>query len=184
MGRPKLLLDWRGRPLVHHATEIAVESGASPVIVVTGPRDAEMRAILADLPVTVAHNPDYAEGMSTSLRTGIQHLPTDVEGTLIMLGDQPLLTPAILGALMLALAEPGRLIVQPRYAGVPGNPVGFARTLFADLCIQRGDQGARDLIRTRRTDVYYVDFESAQPQLDVDTPEDYAAIVASEGQAQ
>jgi molybdenum cofactor cytidylyltransferase len=176
MGQPKLLLEWQGKTLVRRAVETAIESGASPVILVTGPRDQEMRRDVSDLPVTVAHNPEYAQGMSTSLRTGIATLPDTADGAIIMLSDQPLLSSDVLARLATALAQPGALIVQPRYGGTPGNPVGFTRALFPELMSQQGDQGARELIRARHGEIRYVDFEDAALQRDIDTPEDFEAL--------
>ena len=75
MGQPKLLLEWQGQTLVRRAAEVAVASGATPVVLVTGPRDAEMRTELADLQVDVVHNPAYAQGMSTSLRAHAEATP-------------------------------------------------------------------------------------------------------------
>lgn len=176
MGQPKLLLEWQGKTLVRRAAETALESGASPIVVVTGPRDQEMRRELAGLRVTVEHNPEYARGMSTSLRTGVAALPETVAGAIIMLSDQPLLSSDVLAKLAAALAQPDVLIVQLRYGGSPGNPVGFARALFPELQSQQGDQGARELVRARRADIRYVDFEDVALQRDIDTPEDFEAL--------
>jgi molybdenum cofactor cytidylyltransferase len=148
------------------------------VVVVSGPRDTEMRAELADLPVLVVHNPEYASGMSTSLRAGVAALPDSARGAIIMLGDQPLLSSLVLCDLATELEAPDALIVQPRYGGTPGNPVGFSRSLFPELQMQQGDQGARDLVRARRTEVRYVDFGDASLQCDIDTPEDFEALTA------
>lgn len=179
MGQPKLLLEWQGKTLVRRAAETALNSGASPVVLVTGPRDAEMRSELADLPMTLVHNPAYADGMSTSLRTGIAALPDSTKGVIVMLSDQPLLSDNVVKALISALAEPEAVIVQPRYGGAPGNPVGFSHALFDELQAQQGDQGARELVRSRRADVRYVDFDDATLQRDIDTPEDFEALSRS-----
>jgi molybdenum cofactor cytidylyltransferase len=176
MGQPKLLLEWQGKTLVRRAAETATESGAAPVILVSGPYDAEMRRELADLPVRVVHNPDYATGMSTSLRAGVAALPDDVAGAIVMLSDQPLVSSDVLVKLASNLVEQEALIVQPRYDGAPGNPVGFNRGLFAELQSQHGDQGARELLRARRSDICYVDFDNAALQQDIDTAEDFEAL--------
>jgi molybdenum cofactor cytidylyltransferase len=176
MGQPKLLLEWQGKTLVRRAAEVALASGAAPVVLVTGPRDAEMRTELADLQVDVVHNPAYAQGMSTSLRAGVSALPDSAAGAIIMLSDQPLLSSSVISDLASALSESGSVIVQPRYAGTPGNPVGFSRALFKELQNQEGDQGARELVRARRSDVHYVDFDDASLQRDIDTPEDFEAL--------
>jgi molybdenum cofactor cytidylyltransferase len=176
MGRPKLLLEWRGKTLVRRAVETAIQTGVSPIVLVTGPRDREMRDEIVDLPVIVAHNPDYARGMSTSLNVGVAALPDETAGVIIMLSDQPLLSRDVLARLVVSLAQPDALIVQPRYGGTPGNPVGFKRALFAELQSQQGDQGARELIRDHHEDVRYVDFEDPALQRDIDTPEDFEAL--------
>jgi molybdenum cofactor cytidylyltransferase len=176
MGQPKLLLEWQGKTLVRRAAETAIESGAAPVILVSGPYDTEMRRELAGLPMTVVHNPDYAAGMSTSLRTGIAALSDDVAGAIVMLSDQPLVSSDVLVELASNLGDPEALIVQPRYDGKPGNPVGFNRGLFRELQSQVGDQGAREMLRARRSDIRYVDFDNAALQQDIDTPEDFEAL--------
>ena len=176
MGQPKLLLEWQGKTLVRRAAETALASGAPTVVVVSGPRDAEMRTELSDLPVSVVHNPEYASGMSTSLRAGVAALPDSATGAIIMLGDQPLLSSLVLCDLATELETTDAIIVQPRYGGTPGNPVGFSRSLYPELQMQQGDQGARDLVRARRADVRYVDFDDAALQRDIDTPEDFEAL--------
>ncbi|MFN0072537.1 MAG: NTP transferase domain-containing protein [Chloroflexota bacterium] len=176
MGRPKLLLEWAGKTLVRRAAETALDSGATQVILVSGPRDTEMRAELADLPVMVVHNPDYAEGMSTSLRAGLSAVSPDAEGAIIMLSDQPLLSSSVVCRLAATLRGSDALIVQPRYGGAPGNPVGFHRSLFDALRSQSGDQGARALLRRRQADIDYIDIDDAEMQQDIDTPEDFASL--------
>lgn len=176
MGQPKLLLRWQGTSLVRHAVKTAVEGGGEPVIVVTGPRHAEMRHEVHDLAVHVVHNPDYAAGMSTSLRSGLAALPEESAAALIMLADQPLITPSVVQALIGSYRETGAVIVQPRYAGQPGNPVLFDRSVFPELMEQSGDQGGREVVRCHRDGVQYVDFDRDDFQRDVDTPDDYAAL--------
>jgi len=181
MGQAKLLLEWNGKSLVRRAAELALASGADSVTLVTGPRDAEMRQELEGLPVRLVNNPDFAEGMSTSLRVGISALGSNVDGVLIMLADQPLVTIGVVQKLLRSLRISDASIIQPRYAGEPGNPVGFQRELFADLIAQSGDQGARQIVRQHRDEVQYVDFAESVHQRDIDTPEDYAMLQSQIG---
>lgn len=181
MGQPKLLLEWQGKSLVRRAAELALASGADSVTLVTGPRDAEMRQELQDLPVQVVNNPSFAEGMSTSLRVGIDTLGYETDVVLVMLADQPLMTLDVVQRLLQTLRTVDALIVQPRYAGVPGNPVGFQRALFADLMAQNGDQGARQIVRQHRDEIHFVDFAESAHQRDIDTPEDYEMLRSQTG---
>src|SRR5215211_4676789 len=86
MGRPKQLLDWDGRPLVRVAAETALGAQLSPVLVVLGSAQAEVAAALADLPLQLVPNPDYAAGQSSSLRAGIAALPPEVQAVVVLLG--------------------------------------------------------------------------------------------------
>ena len=90
MGGPnKLLAEIDGRPLVRIAAEQALASRASPVIVVTGHQRERVERALAGLPVTFVHNPDFAEGLSTSLKAGIAAVPAEADGAIVCLGDMP-----------------------------------------------------------------------------------------------
>ena len=84
MGGPnKLLAEIGGKPLVRIAAEEALDSRARPVIVVTGHQGEQVEAALQGLPCKLVHNPDFADGLSTSLKTGIAALPADVDGAVV-----------------------------------------------------------------------------------------------------
>src|SRR6185295_14743802 len=86
MGSNKLLKSVEGKLMIRRTVENVLQSKASPVLVVTGHEDAKIREALVGLPVTFAHNPNYAEGLSTSLKAGISQLPPDMDGALVVLG--------------------------------------------------------------------------------------------------
>src|SRR2546423_10960994 len=119
MGGPnKLLAEVGGRPLVRIAAEEALGSRARPVVVVTGHQRAEIEATLAGLPVTFVHNPDYAEGLSTSLKAGIAALPAEADGAIVLLGDMPQVDAALIDRLIAAFdPEKGAFVVVPTIAG-------------------------------------------------------------------
>jgi molybdenum cofactor cytidylyltransferase len=120
----------------------------------------------------VAVNDDPAAGQASSIRVGIAALPPDTEAALIVLGDQPLLPPEIIPALVAALARTGKAIAAPRYRDGRGNPVLFARATFPELLAIAGDQGARSVLERDPGRVALVDFDVPMPQ-DLDTPRDY-----------
>ncbi len=177
MGGPnKLAATIRGRPLVRIAAEAAVASRATPVVVVTGHEPEKVRAALDGLDVSFVHNPDHADGLSTSLRRGIAALPDDVDGAVVLLADMPGVDATVVDRLIAAFdPASGTLIVLPTSDGKRGNPVLWSRLLFPDLAAVAGDTGGRHLIGENADAVAEVEIGPAVA-LDVDTPEALAAI--------
>lgn len=173
MGGPnKLLEDVAGRSVVRRVVEAALASAARPVIVVTGHEHVRVEAALAGLGVTFAHNPDYAQGLSSSLAAGIAAVPEAAPGALVLLGDMPLVEPATIQRLMAAFVPgEGRLIVVPVAGGRRGNPVLWSRRFFPSLAALEGDVGARHLIAAHGEAVFEVEVTGPGALVDVDTPE-------------
>ena len=133
-------------------------------------------AALQGLDVTLLANPDAAEGLSTSLKIGIGGLPghtgqSGLDGAMVLLGDMPLVTGALLRRLVAAFeAEPGGLAAVPLHGGEWGNPVILAPALFPDVTTLTGDAGARRLLEARRDVVIEVPVSDEAVAFDVDTP--------------
>jgi molybdenum cofactor cytidylyltransferase len=178
MGGPnKLLAEIAGRPLVRIVVEQALASRARPVIVVTGHQRDRIEAALAGLPVKFVHNPDFADGLGGSLRTGIAALPADVDGAIVCLGDMPQVDAALIDRLIGALdPDKGALVVVPTIDGKRGNPVVWSRRFFADLMTVEGDIGARYLIGRYPEAVVEVPLTGTAVLTDVDTPEALEAV--------
>ena len=177
MGGPnKLLIEVAGKPMVRHVVEAALASRADPVVVVLGHQQHEVRQALRGLKVRFATNPDYAEGLSTSLRTGLGALPPDIAGAVVCLGDMPRVSAALIDRLIAAF-DPveGRSIVVPTWHGKRGNPVLWSRAFFAEMQTVAGDVGARHLIGEHAGAVVEVEAESDGTLIDIDTPEALAA---------
>src|SRR4051812_41496254 len=135
MGGPnKLLAEIGGRPLVRIAAEEALASRARPVIVVTGHQRDQVEAALKGLDVTRVHNSKFADGLSTSVKTGLAAVPADVDGAIICLGDMPQVKAPLIDRLI-ASFDPahGALVVVPTIDGQRGNPVVWARRFFREL---------------------------------------------------
>jgi molybdenum cofactor cytidylyltransferase len=180
MGGPnKLLAEIAGRPLVRIAAEQALASRARPVIVVTGHQREKVEAALAGIKVERVHNPDFAAGLSTSVRAGLAAVPPDVDGAVVCLGDMPQVDAALIDKLIAALdPERGALVVVPTIAGKRGNPVVWSRRFFADLSALEGDVGARHLIGRYPEAVVEVPVNDGAALVDVDTPEALIAVKA------
>jgi molybdenum cofactor cytidylyltransferase len=180
MGGPnKLLAEIAGRPLVRIAAEQALASRARPVIVVTGHQREKVEAALAGIKVERVHNPDFAAGLSTSVRAGLAAVPPDVDGAVVCLGDMPQVDAALIDNLIAAFdPERGALVVVPTIAGKRGNPVVWSRRFFADLSALEGDVGARHLIGRYPEAVVEVPVNDGAALVDVDTPEALIAVKA------
>jgi molybdenum cofactor cytidylyltransferase len=181
MGGPnKLLLPVDGKPMVRRVVEAVLASRASPVVVVVGHQQHEVRQALRGLKVVFAANPDFEAGLSTSLRAGLGALPETVAGAVICLGDMPLVGPALLDRLIAAF-DPveGRGIIVPTWRGKRGNPVLWARAYFGEMQAVAGDVGARHLIGEHAGVVVEVEMDSNAALVDIDTPDAFAAFAAA-----
>ncbi len=173
----KLLSPIAGRPMVAHAVEAALRSRADPVVVVTGHDGEAVRAALAGLDVRFVDNPDYAAGMSTSLRAGLAALPEDIDGAVICLGDMPRVSAALIDRLIESFdADAGRAICVPCHRGRRGNPVLWAARFFPEMARLSGDRGARRLLVAHDASVHEVAWEDDGVLIDVDTPEMLARL--------
>jgi molybdenum cofactor cytidylyltransferase len=172
MGSNKLLEDLNGKPLVRHVAEAALASKVHPVIVVTGHQHEGVSAALEGLNLTFIHNADFADGLSTSLKTGVAALTTEVTAVIVLLGDMPLIPSAAINQLITAFeASPQKIAAVPVYEGEWGNPVLLSRTLFEEVSTLQGDAGARRLLNGRAGDVLEVPIASDAVLIDLDTPE-------------
>ena len=172
MGALKQLLDFQGRPLVRHAVESLQSAGCDPVIVVLGAREEEIRPALGGLPVEIAVNERWQEGMGTSIQAGLRALgDRNVSGAILALSDQPFVAPEFLSGLVARHCESGMQIVASRYSGTTGVPAFFAREAFPLLMALKPDQGCKGVILVRPAGALLVDCPEAA--MDIDTPEDY-----------
>ena len=173
----KLTEEVGGKPMVRIAAEAAVNSKADPVIVVTGHEPDAVTGALSGLDLEIVHNPDFSEGLSTSLLAGTKAVSEDVDGAVVCLGDMPGITAHLIDSLIEAYDSPaGRLIVVPTREGKRGNPVLWDRRFFSGIADLKGDVGARHLIGENADAVFEVVVEDDAVLTDVDTPEALAAM--------
>ncbi len=176
MGRAKQLIDWRGVPLVRHIAAQALAADLDGLTVVVGAQAADVRAALAGLPLTIVENPQFAAGQATSLAAGLAVLPADCAAALVLLVDQPLITSALIDALLTDYrADPADALV-PQVDGVPGNPVILSAALFAELRALQGDEGARAVLRRPGRRVRRLSCRDEAYVRDCDTPDELAAL--------
>lgn len=177
MGSNKLLAPIDGVPMVARAVDAALASQAGPVIVVTGNEPERLKAALAGRDVTFVHNPDFAEGLSASVKRGIAAVPAECDGALICLGDMPRVAAADLNRLIAAFNPvEGRAICVPVRDGKRGNPVLWARRFFSEMQALAGDVGAKHLIGAHGEVVTEVPMDSDGVLIDIDTPHALAGL--------
>lgn len=168
----KLLAPWKGKALLAHVVDTLIDAGVSAVVVVTGFEAELVQASLSGRGVCFVHNPDYPEGMSTSLRAGLGQLDPSVQGALIALGDMPWVRVHHIRALMAAFRAKGpKSIWVPTFQRKRGNPVLWSAKHFAQMRRLSGDVGARALFETHADEVVEVAMTDGAVNLDVDTPE-------------
>lgn len=171
-GSNKLLAELDGIAIVRRVAQAVLASRARPVVVVTGHQQERVAEALKGLDVRLVHNPNYAKGLSTSLKTGIGALPAQVDGAVVCLGDMPRIEANHIDRLIAAFApKEGRLIALPLHNGKRGNPVLFGSALFAEMMEAEGDTGARHIIGSHADEVAEVDLGTDAIFADVDTPE-------------
>jgi molybdenum cofactor cytidylyltransferase len=175
MGRPKLLLDWGGKPVIRRAVEQVRAGGVDEVVVVLGREAQGIREALSGLPVRFVENPEPEAGQASSIACGVSALGPAASATLIALGDQPALPPEVIPRLLQAFKETGKPIVAPLYRGVQGNPVLFSSAVFPELRALMGDRGARSVVEKDPSRVALVSFDLPMPA-DLDTFEDYERL--------
>jgi molybdenum cofactor cytidylyltransferase len=181
MGQPKQLLDWGGMPLLRHVVLQALASPLDRVLVVINPALAGLAAALEGLPITLVEQPDPAQGQGASLRLGIAALPATASAALVLLGDQPFVSAAIIGQLLRAAQSSPATIVAPLIDGRRANPVLFRRAWFSALGEMGGDQGARQLIAAHPEALLLVPIAAPLAGADVDTAADYQRLLPEAG---
>jgi CTP:molybdopterin cytidylyltransferase MocA len=173
MGRPKALLQFKDRTFLEHVLGAIEGAGIIHTAVVVGHHRSEIVSAL-NLP-TVVFNPDYEQGMSTSVQAGIRVLPAGLRGVGIFLVDHPLID-ATTVRLLAARLEPGR-IVLPFHEGRRGHPVFFSEELFGEILALRTDQGLNVTVRRDPTRVIEVPVANAGVLRDIDTPEEFEKLL-------
>lgn len=182
MGRLKQLLSYRGQPLVQHAIEEATNAGLAPIIAVVGAEGAAVRAAIAGQPVSIVENREWASGMGSSIAAGMRFLAeaaSDVAAVAILLADQPLVTARHLVKMQTLVFSGKSQAVAAQYSGSLGVPAIFKRNLFEALSSLPSAAGARHILRDSEIEV--AAFPLPEAAIDIDTPEDFAALESPGG---
>lgn len=187
-GRHKLLLPLHDRPVLAHVLDAVLASKSRPILLILGHQAIQVRSRIVQYTghtsISIIENKDYKEGMSTSLRLGIQALGTydngqHIDSILVLLGDQPLISARLLDTLIDTFRQTGKNIVAPLYNGKRGNPVLFGKSLFDELTLVSGDEGGRSVLNRHKEETATVEVGDIQASYDVDTWEAYQQVLAA-----
>ena len=177
LGKPKQLLQYRGKTLLAHAINEAVNSNADAVVVILG-KDANLfKKEIDEGKVRVAINSSWEEGMASSLRLGLDTLINDkpyIDAVIFMVCDQPHVLSSILNELIITQQKTTKQIVTCNYGEAIGPPALFHKSLFNELMQLKGDAGARKIIQQHSDEVATILFSKGK--IDIDTNEDYEAL--------
>ncbi|MFZ5651969.1 MAG: nucleotidyltransferase family protein [Bacillota bacterium] len=176
MGTPKQLLRIEGRAFIRIVAENALASSADEVVVVTGHRAREVTAAIDGLPVKTVFNPRYREGQGASLALGVKEISVNSSAFLVLMADQPLISPALIDTVIGRFNRSRCLALRPVCRGLPGHPVIFSPSLRAELAALEGDRGARGVLEKLGDRVCYLPVQDGAAVFDVDTPEDFERL--------
>jgi molybdenum cofactor cytidylyltransferase len=177
LGKPKQLLQYRGKTLLAHAINEAVNSNADAIVVILGKNADQFKKEIDDRKVRVAVNSSWEEGMASSLRLGLGTLLNDkpyIDAVIFMVCDQPHVLSSILNDLIITQQKTTKQIVTCNYGDSIGPPALFHKKYFKDLMKLSGDTGARKIIQENMNDMTTILFPEGE--IDIDTEEDYEKL--------
>jgi molybdenum cofactor cytidylyltransferase len=174
LGQPKQNLLFNGKTLLQRAVQSGQRSKCDPIIVVLGANVEDIKPIAE---TKTLYNQNWQEGLASSIRTAMYEINKDplVDKVIIMLCDQPFVNTTLLNTLIDKQIETKKQIVACTYKGTTGVPVLFDRSLFAELLLLQGQEGAKKILKAHTHEVAIIPFE--QGSIDIDTPDDYEQLL-------
>jgi len=177
----KLLLPFGHQTLIQHTTEIILSSNANPVYLVLGYGAPEIERYLQGNPMNMVHNPNWQQGMTTSIQAGVEAVTEKVKGYMICLADLPLMETGDYNHLLTCFeqAQQGdaRCIAAPSFQGERGNPVIFSSTWKPEIMALQGPDGCRSIVQANTHHLVSIPMADNRAKADVDTPEAYERLI-------
>ena len=180
LGEPKQNLLFQGQSLLKHALSVAKESDCRPIIVITGAYIPDT-VNLSDSAITYVQNPDWQKGIASSISLGVSYLQKNepnIDAVILMVCDQPYVTASLLEKITTEKQKTNKPIIACSYQDTLGTPVLFDKQYFNNLCILKGDEGAKRIIFNNLDAVTSIPFDLGY--IDIDTVDDYKQLLASD----
>ncbi len=181
LGKAKQLLQYKGKTLLQHSVETAINTTINPIVVVTGCNADLIAGQINNMPVDIVVNEKWQDGMASSIVCGLNFLLSKyplADGVIFMMSDQPFVSAALLNSLLITQQQTAKEMVASCYNNTIGVPALFHKTFFPQLLWLSGDAGARKILQQHSSEVATVSF--AQGNIDIDTEEDYEKLLQSE----
>jgi molybdenum cofactor cytidylyltransferase len=172
MGRLKQLIEFGGKSFVRHSVDNLVGSGIEQVIVVTGHQQHAVREALSSCPVRIVHNPRYQTGMSTSIKAGIDALPSGCDAFLVALADQPLVDSATISKLVAEYTRRRPLVLVPTFSGRKGHPIIISTELTAEILAMDDEIGLKQILDRHKSSILPLAVDTDSVLVDFDYPGD------------
>jgi molybdenum cofactor cytidylyltransferase len=178
MGRQKLLLPLAGQPLLSHVLDIVRKFPWADCIAIIGEPEAKLAALCQSQAIRSIYNSKRQQGQATSIVLGVQQLARELDGIMFFLGDQPLVSQALIETLIARFVQSAssKTIIVPCYQGQRHSPVLFGSYWFTALTELNGDTGGRQIMRANPAQVVEVDWPEKAAFYDADTWEDYQKL--------
>lgn len=178
MGTNKMLIKVNGSAIIEKTIVTLMGSPLSNITIILGNDSNEVKKVLEHYPVSFIYNPDYRQGMSTSIICGIKWAAeqSDIDAVLVILGDMPFVKTDTIGFLIDEYKKKSSAIIVPCYKGRNGHPVLFSREMFRYILAIKGDNGAREVINTFKNQVLFIDVDDPGIIIDLDTKQDIVNV--------
>lgn len=167
----KLLGDYKGQPLICSALQTLRALDVEEKIVVTGFEASKITPMVREFVIETCYNPNFKEGMGSSIRTGVQALSFHLDAYLIMLGDMPSVTVGLCNLVIDTFQSGNRqTLIRPSFGGQPGHPVLIPAHYRRNLIALQNDQGLRDIIACGQIPFKTIETADAACLYDIDHP--------------
>jgi molybdenum cofactor cytidylyltransferase len=176
LGRPKQNLVFQKNTLLQRAAETALASKCRPIIVVLGANADLIETSNLSKDLTIIYNRDWSEGLASSIRVAIKEIKKNdaIHNVVIMLCDQPYVSAALIDSMVIDQQATGKPIVACSYNNTIGVPALFNKSVFAELLLLKGHEGAKKILKEHPDDMVIIPFDKGS--IDIDTPEDYSRL--------
>jgi len=173
MGKPKLLLPFGEKTMIETVIDRVIQSKAEKILIVLGSNREKIEKKIGNLPLEIAVNPDFREGMLSSVQRGLEALPEEARAVLVFLGDQPSIPSEVIDSVIDAFRKTGKGIVLPVYKGERGHPVLIDMKYRHEVENLNPEVGLRELVYGQPDDILEVEVDDAGILRDINDIEDY-----------
>jgi molybdenum cofactor cytidylyltransferase len=179
MGMPKQLLPIDGKTILERTLQNVRASNVDEIVLVLGHAAESIEKTIAAADLKLVRNPDYQQGMGTSLRAGLTAVHADAQAALIILADQPWVSSETLDRLIACQHDSKQQIIIPMYRGFRGNPVLLDRSVFPEVQALDGDAGCREIFGNHTENILKLAVDDPGILLDIDNRDDLEKLDAN-----